>query len=1112
MPGRVVMEQQHTFESQELKKGRGHVQVGEMAQQLEGAQESGKNGLVPNGVSSIVNGALAQNTSTSSTMNPTHGLPTPPELDGSWRELDGNKPMGVLVERLAQQCMGDLNEALIKMADVPQLATHANGVVAHAVDTSEASISKKKILMDFAHNQRDRFIKTLVLSDWARNAEDMAKLVDIRVWQEKQERAQNQAKLFIGSMKSNMAGAKMPNPNIEGALELLATGKTSRVPDLGYLPAKRLTAKQLLRTLQDMNVTLATRLNLYDELPCHFDDFSIANGRATFRVPQEFEVDLSVADEDPSSSFYFIDIRFLFSPTPSLSDEGLRGAFEGRANAALASDRLKGCYDLLHNFVLTHKINILRDQVFTLLREKWFDCLSVDMKKRVFIIHYWSGMPGPKSWLEIGVSTGKQNSTRLQPATPQIAIRWFRKGKEVVNADDAIRVDWQDISAEAVLAATTAKHISWTLNTTKDRLQTLAGATSKLVITLTTSASTPEDCSLSLSLPGLRTPLVVQLSSVTGKWSISPDHPFTARIERTLNADPNADPALGLMGLLCQLVQERVSRAADLAGWDQVSKQALVTLPQPAVTALFGAGVVSRSIYRCSTSWGESWALIVTFGLAGEKWWATRLEPGQDTPLQAIAEVRQVPARVFDSGSVSRAQLLRVEKVAAAEVAMTVLTQELREKNIRFQRETTVPLAKQPTAADAYETHSTAVVFDAAPLVKSKADAPLRSLKADVIRLSHTGLSMSESAEGGLAEMRHTLRLTVKPGSLKHLQNYLTTTQTRNAEIAMNDSGALALELRTPFGERYMQHIRSRLEACGRFNEYIALLSLYRLDVIHLNLRRFSFVYSNSPERLTATLKFMGGDGKGPLKLNFEPKDNPQIRARVQVENAINMLSEKNPSGAFHNMVRILAVTLPAYRIFDKVEVLEPVGGTAIHVHNPLAFVVEYKAPLPICKVTLHLRQKEGGFNWNVGSPLITGDGRGLPDPMRFALLQLCQEKGEGWFGDGRMRFVVEPSGISEVLMKLDEVIRKFGGGGRERDDAKGEAAALFGGGDGATTAAKHSPLKEDKRPQQPPGTPSSSLKPKQHPLNQRNGQQQQRPAPPQRKSSAVKQEIIELD
>lgn len=1090
MPGRLIMEQQHTPGSQDLKKEGNLAEVKEGAQKQETVQRSYQNGV------SVSNGVPAP-----SPTCPNNGLQSPPELDQSWRESDANKPMGVLIERLAQQCVGDLNDALTKMAEVPEIPVQANGNILHTTDQSEGSLTKKRTLMEFAHNQRDRFIKTLVLSDWARNADDMARLVDLKVWQEKQVGAQRNAMQFIGVMKTDMAGAKMPNPNIEGALELLATGKASRMPDLGYLPAKRLTAKQLLRTLQDMNVTLATRLNIDEELPFHFSNFSIANGRATFLVPHEFEVDLSVADEDPSSPFYFIDVRFLFHPTPNLSDEGLRGALEERINFEMSTTGPEGCYELLHNFVLTHKINTLRNQANTLLKEKWFDCLSIELRKRVLIIQYWSGLPGPKSWLEIGVSTGKATSTRLRPATPQIDVRWFRRSREV---DDSVFIDWQDISAETVLATITARHISRTLTNIRDRMLALADETSKLTVVLNTSVSIPDDCSLSLSLPGLRSPLTVRVAGVTGRWSLGPASSFTARTERMLNAGPNADPVSALTQLLCSLVQDRVSIASDLAGWKTVPKQALVPLPPASVTRLFGSGVISRSIFRCSAGWGESWALIATFGLAGEKWWATRLEShrnidgSQDPTRWVVAEARPISAKVFDSGSVSRAQLLRVEKLAAADIALAILTKELREQTIRYKVEKSTSLAA-PSATARAEAAFTAVVFDAAALAKSTANSSLRHFKADAVRLTHTGVSMPEPPNGELAEMKHCLRLTAKPGSLTNLQAYLKL-RNQHADIAMNMSGALTLQLRTPFGQPYMKHITSKLEACARLNEYLTVLNLSKLEVLSLSLEKFAFSYSDSPQ-LAASLKFAGSQGSSLATLRLDPTDNPQHRGRVHLQYVFNTICDKDPRRAFVTMIRILKTTLPAYQAFDKIEAMQPMGSAGMHVLNPLAFALEYRAPLPSCKFQLHLNNRGNLLRWNVSTPLFEDDGLGMPDSLRFALLRLCQDHGDGWFGDGRRALVVESHAIFDVLIKVDETVREF-----VEIDPKSEPNGIGATAAAATTVAngkmKTVDAEQQRNFQQSQG----------HDAKGNAKQQPQRPAALGRTPSNVKKEVIELD
>lgn len=158
----------------------------------------------------------------------------PPELE-HWTHT--YVPMGKLLERIAQQCYNDLQETIDGMTDMPVQHTPPalNGTSGHsqaAPDASPTSIDKKLRLMNFAQTQKDRFIKALVLSDWARNLDDMTKLIELRMWLQQQDDAASASADAIVQLKHNMIPAKMPNPNIEGALELLSTGKAPWMPDV----------------------------------------------------------------------------------------------------------------------------------------------------------------------------------------------------------------------------------------------------------------------------------------------------------------------------------------------------------------------------------------------------------------------------------------------------------------------------------------------------------------------------------------------------------------------------------------------------------------------------------------------------------------------------------------------------------------------------------------------------------------------------------------------------------------------------------------------------------------------------------------------------------------
>ena len=98
------------------------------------------------------------------------------------------------------------------------------------------------------------------------------------------------------------------------------------------------------------------------------------------------------------------------------------------ANNALRDGGLTKCFNLLHGLVLTNKINILFKQAADLAKGLWSDVLRVELLHRTLIVQYWALKPGPKSWLEVGIKSGRRG-----PGIPHLDLRWMRDGQEVDN-------------------------------------------------------------------------------------------------------------------------------------------------------------------------------------------------------------------------------------------------------------------------------------------------------------------------------------------------------------------------------------------------------------------------------------------------------------------------------------------------------------------------------------------------------------------------------------------------------------------------------------------------------------------------------------------------------
>ena len=1032
MPGRLIMDQQRPVGSpQDLKKDRSQAQEVNSSHKRDFAQMQGtahtngpSNGL-GNG-QTLTNGVTGQHEASPTTNGHSNGqapavssLPTPPPLDQSWRTSDANKPMGVMLQRLAQQCYGDLNDMVNTTSQMPPpQPTAANGVIPHANDPSRESVDRKRALLDFANGQRDRFIKALVLSDWARSEHDMAKLVDLKVWQEKQLMSQAAAMRYIGDTKHATVSAKMPNPNIEGAMELLATGKSSKWPDLAWIPPKKLSAKQLTRTIQDMNVTLATRLSLHEELPPNFRDYTIENGRTTFHVSGEFEVDLSVADEDPNSQFYMIDLRFMFAPTPNISDDALRNALEAKANDALSTKGLQGCYDFLHNFVLTHKIGVLRSQAAALFREKWFGCLIPETVRRVFAVQYWKDQAGKKSWVEFGISTGKSKG-RLSRKVPvaRHSVRWFRHGQEV--QDDTIDIDWNNLDLDAILSQVTAKHASWILSTVQERFRTQAGSESTTTSDLSTSISSVDACKLLLSMPGLRVPVILQLEPVTGFMTVSPASRDATTAEHNFNRDLTSDNSSSLVQLLCRAVQQCVRKALTSSGWQIADPRGLHT--QTNFKALFGQGIVRFDILVCNRGWGD-WALCTTYSLSGQRWWAVRLKQIVEQGKTAKTITRALDIKVSATG-LCRADLGRIQRLAEAEISFEVLEHDLKTNGIPHHLENLSPRTAQENGSILKEGRAVAMYIRLTDKdAKSSALAKYKSLAVtDWIRIAYQDIIDAED-EG--ANMRHDIRLNVDSGKLKKLHQHLTTSNLRDADIAMSGSGGLALSLSTPFGEPYVDRIVSLLNRCQELNEVLASAPKLHFTCTTIGLKKLDFSYGDR-KQYSATLLTSGSSTV--LKLT-PTSSNPHRRIRVLLEKLYN----KTVQHQFWSLGIFMNAVQPLLEAFIDLETAHAARNTVlIHSHDVSTHMIEYRAPLVPCRfrASLHWYVSEGKRREHKFT--VTPhqkEGVELPAAFSDALDELsknCGSTAEGWFGNNKGGYTTDPKGLTKVIQRLDDFMRK---------------------------------------------------------------------------------------
>lgn len=364
------------------------------------------------------------------------------------------------------------------------------------------------------------------------------------------------------------------------------------------------------------------RLNLYDydSIPLQFKDYTIKSGRVTFKVPGEFEVDLTVADEDKAAQFWFLDLRFQFWPSPDILTPMLRPFIENKVNGALFRDGLAGCYKFLHEMILTHKINEFRTQAIALSRGKWIETLKVEPLQRALSIQYWLDRynKGPKSWIILGVHSGKREGKIQDPkATSRLFLRWFRDGKEMKGVD--IPFDTVNISAEALLKAVISKHINHILTSTFEKLQEKPlYANRELALSLLISDSDPADTELSVQVTR-KHQVSVRIHPVNGRFVLGPASRSIFDAEYRLNNgthDPANDAHNYVEYLRYTLISEDLISHALTVGWLLTNNPGLKMDELKKVMSKDNL----RILWFRRAGWVKDWYMAVGLSMRGERW------------------------------------------------------------------------------------------------------------------------------------------------------------------------------------------------------------------------------------------------------------------------------------------------------------------------------------------------------------------------------------------------------------------------------------------------------------------------------------------------------------
>ncbi|KAL1630941.1 mediator complex subunit [Neofusicoccum ribis] len=952
---------------------------------------------------SDMNGKAITNGAASLSQSPAADLAQlPPELT---HFTEFYMPFGKLIERVAQETNVTLAELLDKMGNLQiSPAPAMNGMNGHMTNgstpQSRENEEKKMLMLNWAWGEREKFIKLLVLSKWSRNCDDVSKMIDLNAWLTEQMNHYEEAPKWMGQLKLNMEPAKAPNPDLKTALEVLSTGKAPWMPDLGYIPAEPLTPQQMLKTVTNLNALLAIRINLHEDLPRQMKDWSIASGRATFRVPSEFELDVSIADEDPASPFFIVDVRFLFSPKPEVPDAWFRDWVEPEANNVLANSGLSGIYDWLHGFVLTHKLVTLKMQAHELAATAWANSIQVQQVHRSLTVQYWTGTPGAKSWIEIGVSSGKSKDGKISwrgPSPPQLSLRWTRKGVPV--EDIPIEIDWTDLSLEKILKAIIALHISFVLESIRNQLSALSQKRSGLSMDAITSKTEPTDCCLFLRPGRGARATEVRVDPVSGGLSLRPATPHSLHLEKDIR-DIATDAASRIEALICSDLRLRVDKEAHNVGWTRLRH---VNVRTEATSAAVHQKVVSQSFYRCQ-NWKSNWVLGLTVNLDGESWWLVELanENIGNSILEAIPLMGTSPSE--RKHSVSHQFLRAVEEFASAQFTFAIAVKELRRMQVPHALRIERDQKRIKVSTDRHTSHIMPALFiKSGPLLGEKEGH--NSWAGDILRLYHKGLDTKSGC------IVHAVKGQTSQG---HVDFNLVSSQA--GDVSFNSDGTFEVRLRTPFGEPFLDKIINRLKRIERLGRIVDIAKDQKLRCDHISLSRVVLRYCGNYK---ADIRFPEGS---PVELHISP-DNPHRRMMTFLRHVLN---DRDSSKAFAFFMKILTQTMPLLRGFETIENSSPAPASlSLPYVNPRSldwYRISYENPLTT--LDIRLRSRHDVMEWHIHDSTNLQSHPRTPD-FAAAMKDLFRQSGEKWLGC-RTGIIAEIEGVEAALKKLDEVVKMY--------------------------------------------------------------------------------------
>ncbi|KAJ5606954.1 hypothetical protein N7537_003573 [Penicillium hordei] len=947
-------------------------------------------------------------------------------------------PFGTLVNRSVQECWNELSELITELATI-QVPASGGSISTNgkpAGNQSSENVHKKLRLLDFAHAKRAEFIKLLVLSQWSRQAADVSRLIDIQGFIRTRHQSYDAALQYVGEVKRDLVRAQVANPDLKTAVEVLSKGRVASLPDLGYKPPTPLTTRATLKKLLKLNRIISVRLALHDSVPPPLRNYRVHDGRVTFTISGEFELDLSVAEESKTSQFFFVDIRFLFLPSSPIPKGRIFNELDGKINDLLRDDGLTGCFQFLHGLVLTNKINVLYKQAVELSRGLWADALRIELLHRTLVVQYWPQRSGPKSWLEIGVKSGHRagSSSNPKPGISHLGFRWMRDGQQV--SSDAIRFNPDNLSMELILRSVIALHTSYLLSTAFTTLKKhVLFSNHTLSLQAQLSPTEPGDCRLDVQLTASRS-LRVSIEPMSGSITMCGTPHVLERLDgdRGLYKSSIEEILSRVARLRCITALDEIDSGTKALGLELVNQRALGLDPRK----LFPPGVM-RTTFFTHRLWNRHWVAAATSSMDGDRWWLVQLRPTEATKIGPFYSIGDHSVGVPQAHVVSETLIppqRRLNYTTCAELVHGLTGILAIHANARYLADLPamnfwptfkeLQLETDLTVPDLLFNYSSSTLPPAFR-VTLPFGAKKQSQFKEMIRLVFHGI---DSQTRSVIMMAH--------GSLKtRIKSLVPLVSNMDPSLIIEDKGSgFALRLRVPAGHSVVACLFELLQRLECVLSILQSLIRKGMEPRSLSMSRIDFAYG--PENKFSA--FFDISAKGPSLFDYVDvadaisKTTPLFQLKLGIKFEISSphrriqepltvaLNQRFTEAGVESTLQLLATTLPLLRSLDQITPQSnqtDLSIVQVIVRKPTVYLIHY----PRLRSRFHLSavMHQDHLVW------MLRDANGLDQSGRgqvaaFIQEKLYQSKGDGWngLGDGAVASINK---VGNLILEMHECL-----------------------------------------------------------------------------------------